>query len=111
MEPALRARLADMVRTIPPQANLANTSATFTMTRSLRLRRVSADFFLHRSGEYRLRFGAIFLALYMMLDRDRFAERCLQWCRAHTISGLSRILIHLNTIVGGYIRGRRSPAA
>ena len=50
--------------------------------------------------------GAIFLALYMMLDRDRLRGALFAVVpRTHHIR-LSRILVNLNTIVGGYIRGQ-----
>jgi len=50
--------------------------------------------------------GAIFLALYMMLDRDRLRGALFAVVsRSHHIR-LSRILVNLETIVGGYIRGQ-----
>ncbi len=50
--------------------------------------------------------GAIFLALYIMLDRDRLRGALFAVVpRTHHIR-LSRILVNLNTIVGGYIRGQ-----
>jgi predicted PurR-regulated permease PerM len=51
-------------------------------------------------------FGAIFLALYMMIDRDRLRGALFAVVpRAHHIK-LSRILLSLETIVGGYVRGQ-----
>lgn len=50
--------------------------------------------------------AAIFLALYMMLDRDRLRGALFSVVpRAHHVR-LSRILLNLGTIVGGYIRGQ-----
>ena len=50
--------------------------------------------------------GAIFLALYMMIDADRLRGALfLATPRKHHIR-LSRVLVNLETIVGGYIRGQ-----
>ena len=50
--------------------------------------------------------GAFFLALYMMIDADRLRGALfLAVPRQHHIR-LSRILLNLETIVGGYIRGQ-----
>ena len=49
---------------------------------------------------------AVFLSLYLMLDRDRVRGALFAAVpRGHHIR-LSRILIRLETIVGGYIRGQ-----
>ena len=51
-------------------------------------------------------FASIFLAFYMMLDRDRLRGALFAMVpRSHHIR-LSRILLNLGTIVGGYIRGQ-----
>ena len=51
-------------------------------------------------------FGAFFLALYMMIDGDRLRGGLYRVIpRAHHIR-LSRVLLNLETIVGGYIRGQ-----
>ncbi|HYW49523.1 MAG TPA: AI-2E family transporter [Gemmatimonadaceae bacterium] len=51
-------------------------------------------------------FGAVFLALYVMLDRDRLRGALFAVVpRTHHIA-LSRILLNLERIVGGYIRGQ-----
>lgn len=50
--------------------------------------------------------GAVFLAFYMMVDRDRLRGALYAVVpRKHHIR-LSRILLNLGTIVGGYIRGQ-----
>jgi len=55
--------------------------------------------------------GAIFLALYMMLDRDRLRGALFAVVpRTHHIR-LSRIMLHLQVIVGGYIRGQAITSA
>jgi predicted PurR-regulated permease PerM len=51
-------------------------------------------------------FTAIFLALYMMIDRDRLRGGLFAVVpRAYHVR-LARILLNLETIVGGYIRGQ-----
>ena len=51
-------------------------------------------------------FASVFLAFYMMLDRDRLRGALYAVVpRSHHIR-LSRILLNLETIVGGYIRGQ-----
>lgn len=50
--------------------------------------------------------AAIFLALYMMIDRDRLRGALFALVpREHHVR-LARIMINLQTIVGGYIRGQ-----
>jgi len=50
--------------------------------------------------------GAFFLAMYMMIDSDRLRGALfLATPRLHHIR-LSRVLLNLETIVGGYIRGQ-----
>ena len=50
--------------------------------------------------------AAIFLALYIMIDRDRLRGALFTVVpRAHHIR-FSRVLLNLETIVGGYIRGQ-----
>jgi len=50
--------------------------------------------------------GSIFLALYIMIDRDRLRGALFAVVpRAHHMK-LSRILLNLETIVGGYVRGQ-----
>lgn len=107
MEPALRERLAEWFARSPLTANLADT-----------LRNVQYDALIKSSATSVLTFftlvvegvaygvGAIFLALYMMLDRDRLRGALFAVVpRTHHIR-LSRILVNLQTIVGGYIRGQ-----
>ena len=107
MEPALRERLAVWFARSPLTANLADT-----------MRNVQYDALIKSSAASVLTFftlvvesvaygvGAIFLALYMMLDRDRLRGALFAVVpRTHHIR-LSRILVNLQTIVGGYIRGQ-----
>lgn len=107
MEPALRARLAEWFSQSPLTASLADamrnvkydalikSSATTVLTFSTRV-----------VGGIAYGVGAIFLALYMMVDRDRLRGALFALVpRTHHIR-LSRILVNLETIVGGYIRGQ-----
>lgn len=112
MEPALRERLAEWFAQSPLTASLADA-----------LRNVHYDALIKSSAATVLTFstrvaevvaygvGAVFLALYMMLDRDRLRGALFAVVpRTHHIR-LSRILINLNMIVGGYIRGQAITSA
>jgi putative heme transporter len=107
MESALRERLAEWFARSPLTASLADT-----------MRNVQYDALIKSSAASVLTFftlvvegvaygvGAIFLALYMMVDRDRLRGALFAVVpRTHHIR-LSRILVNLKTIVGGYIRGQ-----
>src|SRR5665647_1502474 len=107
MEPALREQLAEWFARSALTANLADA-----------MRNVQYDALIKSSAAAVLTFstrvvegvaygvGAIFLALYMMVDRDRLRGALFALVpRTHHIR-LSRILVNLNTIVGGYIRGQ-----
>jgi predicted PurR-regulated permease PerM len=107
MEPALREKLAVWFAQSPLTASLADA-----------IRHVQYDALIKSSAATVLTFstrvmeivaygvGAIFLALYMMLDRDRLRGGLFAVVpRTHHIR-LSRILVNLETIVGGYIRGQ-----
>jgi predicted PurR-regulated permease PerM len=107
MEPALRERLAEWLARSPLTASLADA-----------MRNVKYDALIKSSATTVLTFstrvvegvaygvGAIFLALYMMVDRDRLRGALFALApRTHHIR-LSRILVNLETIVGGYIRGQ-----
>jgi len=106
-EPALRARLAQW---------LAGSHLTTPLAELLRnvhsgdLVRIATSNALEYSSRaiavcaYIL--SAIFLALYIMIDRDRLRGGLfLVVPRSHHIR-LSRIMLNLETIVGGYIRGQ-----
>jgi predicted PurR-regulated permease PerM len=107
MEPVLRERLAAWFDGSPLTASLAEA-----------IRNVQYDAIFRSSASTVLTFstnllegvaymvGAIFLALYIMLDRDRLRGALFAVVpRTHHIR-LSRILVNLETIVGGYIRGQ-----
>lgn len=107
MEPELREKLAAWFDGSPLTASLAEA-----------IRNVQYDAIFKSSAASVLSFstsliegvaymiGAIFLALYMMIDRDRLRGALFAVVpRTHHIR-LSRILVNLETIVGGYIRGQ-----
>jgi putative heme transporter len=50
--------------------------------------------------------GAVFLALYVMLDRDRLRGALFAVVPRTQHIALSRVLLNLERIVGGYIRGQ-----
>lgn len=107
IEPEMRERLAQWLARSPLSISLAEA-----------LRNVHYDTLFKSSAASVLSFftlvvesiaygvGAIFLALYIMLDRDRLRGAVFAVVpRTHHIR-LSRILVNLNLIVGGYIRGQ-----
>jgi putative heme transporter len=111
-EPALRARIAD---------SLARSQVTAPLAESLRTVRYEA-LAKASSGvayEYSTRIvevvayllSATFLALYAMIDRDRLRGGLFAMVpRTHHVR-LSRILLNLEVIVGGYIRGQAVTSA
>jgi len=50
--------------------------------------------------------GAIFLALYILIDRDRLRGGLFALVPRRHHMRLSRVMLNLETIVGGYIRGQ-----
>ncbi len=55
--------------------------------------------------------SAIFLALYMMIDRDRLRGALFALVPRSRHIRLSRVMMNLQTIVGGYIRGQMLTSA
>lgn len=106
-EPTLRAHLVKFLASYPLTEFLA------TAVRDLRydaLIRSASTELLAVSARLVVIFaygaGAFFLALYMMIDSDRLRGALfLATPREHHIR-LSRVLLNLETIVGGYIRGQ-----
>lgn len=106
-EPALRARLAEW---------LAGSHLTSPLAELLRkvhsgdLVRMAASNALEYSSRaiaiFAYVLSSVFLALYIMIDRDRLRGGLfLVVPRSHHIR-LSRVMMNLETIVGGYIRGQ-----
>jgi predicted PurR-regulated permease PerM len=88
------APLAESLRNVRYEA-LAKTAASTALAYSTRVVAIVA---------YTV--SAVFLALYIMIDRDRLRGGLFSVVpRTHHLR-LSRILLNLETIVGGYIRGQ-----
>ncbi|TFV93746.1 AI-2E family transporter [Oxalobacteraceae bacterium OM1] len=106
-EPALRARVVEFLA----QSRL--TSALAEYLRNVRYDALFKDsaatvFAVSKSVLEVLAYGAgaVFLALYMMIDRDRLRGALFALVPRRNHIRLSRIMINLQTIVGGYIRGQ-----
>jgi putative heme transporter len=107
MEPALRERLAEWFARSPLTVGLADAMRDVQYDLLIKSSAASVLSFSTRVVEgvaYGL--GAIFLALYMMLDRDRLRGALFAVVPRTRHIRLSRILVNLETIVGGYIRGQ-----
>ena len=106
-EPELRARLVDLLASYPITESLADSLkhvqySAFLKSHSAQAITFSMNFF--ETVAYGA--GAFFLALYIMIDRDRLRGALFAIIpRAHHIK-LSRIMLNLETIVGGYVRGQ-----
>jgi predicted PurR-regulated permease PerM len=119
--PTLVAQVTSLIEQEPDlRARLANFLAGYQLTASLAdaLRNLQYDALIKSSGSAVLALStrlleilvysacAFFLALYIMIDRDRLRGAVFAVVpRSHHIR-LSRVLINLETIVGGYIRGQ-----
>ncbi|WLI88473.1 AI-2E family transporter [Massilia sp. R2A-15] len=106
-EPKLRAQLVKFLSSYPLTGSLAESLrslkyAALFKSYSAEAMALSKDLFeIVAYGA-----GAFFLALYIMIDRDRLRGALYAAIpRAHHIK-LSRILLNLETIVGGYVRGQ-----
>ena len=106
-EPALRARLVEFLARFRPTQFLA------AMVRDVHydalFKGAAADVLAMSARAIEIvayAAGAFFLALYMMFDSDRLRGALfLATPRPHHIR-LARVLLNLETIVGGYIRGQ-----
>ena len=106
-EPQLRARLVKFLASYPLTGSLASALQHIQYTalfKSYGAQAVEFSKDLFEIVAYGA--GAFFLALYIMIDRDRLRGALFAVIpRAHHIK-LSRIMLHLETIVGGYVRGQ-----
>lgn len=106
-EPQLRARLVKFLAAYPLTGSLAD--ALQHVHYSALFKSYSAEAVAFSKDLFELvayGAGAFFLALYIMIDRDRLRGALFAVVpRAHHIK-LSRIMLHLETIVGGYVRGQ-----
>jgi predicted PurR-regulated permease PerM len=106
-EPAIRERLAETLLRWRVSAPLA---ASLQSVRYESLARAAASTALAYSSEavgiVAYVVSSVFLAMYLMIDRDRVRGGLFAVVpRSHHIR-LSRVLLNLETIVGGYIRGQ-----
>jgi predicted PurR-regulated permease PerM len=106
-EPALRGTLVKFLASYPLTTSLAETLRHLRYGELFRSYSTEAMAFsrnLFEIAAYGA--GSIFLALYIMIDRDRLRGGLFAVVpRAHHMK-LSRIMLKLETIVGGYVRGQ-----
>jgi predicted PurR-regulated permease PerM len=106
-EPALRARLADQLSGSHLSAPLAKWLRGFKYdapTGTIGATAFAFSVRVFETAAYGL--SALFLALYIMIDRDRLRGGLFAVVpRSHHIR-LSRVMMNLETIVGAYIRGQ-----
>ena len=106
-EPALRARVVVFLARSPLTVPLAESLRNVNYGAMLGYSPSTAVAFSTRIVEFfAYSMGAIFLALYVLIDRDRLRGALFAVLpRRHHIR-LSRVMLNLETIVGGYIRGQ-----
>lgn len=106
-EPALRARLAHWLAASHATSPLADLLRKVHSGDLVRLAASNAYEYSSRAiSIFACFLSSIFLALYIMIDRDRLRGGLfLVVPRSHHIR-LSRVMLNLETIVGGYIRGQ-----
>jgi predicted PurR-regulated permease PerM len=106
-EPELRARAAGFLSRYPLTASLADYLRDFhydALIKSFGVQMLAFSTRIIETVAYSA--GAVFLALYIMIDRDRLRGALFAVVpRSHHIQ-LSRIMTNLQTIVGGYLRGQ-----
>jgi predicted PurR-regulated permease PerM len=106
-EPELRAKLVKFLASYPLTTSLAETLRHLQYGQLFKSYSTEAIAFSRSLFEI-VAYGAgsIFLALYIMIDRDRLRGALFAVVpRAHHMK-LSRIMLKLETIVGGYVRGQ-----
>ena len=106
-EPALRARIVAGLARSPLTAPLAQSLRVVNFGTVLGFSAESAIALSTRLVEFfAYSMGAIFLALYGLIDRDRLRGGLFAVVPRERHMRLSRVLLNLETIVGGYIRGQ-----
>jgi len=104
-EPILRIQLADRLTGFPFSEALAKWLRNFKYAGVMTIASATS-FSMEALGFITYALGAIFLALYLMIDRDRMRGGLYAIVpRTHHIR-LSRVMMNLQTIVGAYIRGQ-----
>jgi predicted PurR-regulated permease PerM len=119
--PKLAAQVKDVVENFPAtQEKLAKTLEGSGLTRPFApsVRTLNPDDLGNKAKEYGISYGpkvaeivgygaaAFFLALYIMIDRDRMRGGLFALVPREYHMRLSRVLLNLETIVGGYMRGQ-----
>lgn len=106
-EPALRSRLARWLAASHLTSPLADLLRKVHSGDLVRMAASNAYEYSSRAiSTFAYFLSSIFLALYIMIDRDRLRGGLfLVVPRSHHIR-LSRVMLNLETIVGGYIRGQ-----
>jgi predicted PurR-regulated permease PerM len=106
-EPEIRKRLAHFLARSRLTTGLADGLRTLQYDALLKSSMASAFAFSTKVLEFlAYAVASIFLALYILIDRDRLRGGLFAIVpRAHHIR-LSRIILNLETIVGGYLRGQ-----
>jgi predicted PurR-regulated permease PerM len=104
-EPVLRSQLADKLSGFPFSESLAKWLRNFKYGGVMTVASATT-FSMEALGAITYTLGAVFLALYLMIDRDRMRGGLYAIIpRSHHIR-LSRVMMNLQTIVGAYIRGQ-----
>lgn len=106
-EPAFRAGLADRLSRVRVSEPLADWLRTVRYDGpGSTIGATAFDYSIRMFAVAAYGLSAIFLALYMMIDRDRLRGGLFAVVpRSHHIR-LSRVMLNLETIVGAYIRGQ-----
>jgi predicted PurR-regulated permease PerM len=106
-EPVLRAKLVAFLASYPLTTSLAGTLRHLQYGELFKSYSTEAIAFSRSVFEITAYgAGSFFLALYIMIDRDRLRGALFAVVpRAHHMK-LSRIMLKLETIVGGYVRGQ-----
>ncbi|SNT07087.1 Predicted PurR-regulated permease PerM [Noviherbaspirillum humi] len=106
-EPAIRKKLIDFLSAYPMTASLADELHNLRYEELLRGSGKNLFALSLRIVEISVyAIAAIFLALYVMLDRDRLRGALFAIVPRERHVRLAHILLKLQTIVGGYIRGQ-----
>jgi predicted PurR-regulated permease PerM len=106
-EPVLRTRLANFLDGFRPAAPLADSLRNIhydAMAKSLAAGALALSTRLIEVFAYSA--SAIFLALYLMFDRDRLRGWLFAMVPRRHHLRLSRVMMNLESIVGGYMRGQ-----
>lgn len=106
-EPELRAKLVTWLSRSPLTASFAESVREVNLGKVFGVSAQGAFALSTRVVKFfAYSMGAIFLALYGLIDRDRLRGWLFALVPRRHHMGLSRVMLNLETIVGGYIRGQ-----